>query len=488
MKLTGNTRIGKLIERYPFLIEFLGDYAQEFQMLRNAVMRKTVARFATLDKAAGMARIDRDQLLRDVAGAIARETGETVEVDAAAIEDAVDAERVETLKQIVTGLHEGKSLDEVKAQFAALAEEVSPAEIAAMEQRLVQDGIAPEEIKRLCDVHVAVFKDALAGEQQTAVPPGHPVDTFKRENEALGRVIRALRAFFDAAGAPPDPGRLADAHRGLAAGFERLGEVDKHYLRKEHQLFPQLEKHGITAPPKVMWAVHDDIRAVFKQVRAAIEGKDYAALATAGPELLTAVDEMVYKEENILFPMSLQVLSERDWVAVREGEEEIGYALATPAAEWRPALADDTGEGQASVRTGLDVIPLDTGLLNLEQVNLLLTHLPVEISFVDDNDEVRYYSDGKERLFPRSPGAIGRKVQDCHPQKSVHIVNRILDEFRAGTRDVAEFWIPFKGRFVQIRYFAVRNVEGQYRGCLEVTQDVTAIRALEGERRLLDWN
>ncbi|HNT89231.1 MAG TPA: PAS domain-containing protein, partial [Candidatus Hydrogenedentes bacterium] len=174
--------------------------------------------------------------------------------------------------------------------------------------------------------------------------------------------------------------------------------------------------------------------------------------------------------------------------AVREGEEEIGYALATPAAEWRPALADDTGEGQASVRTGLDVIPLDTGLLNLEQVNLLLTHLPVEISFVDDNDEVRYYSDGKERLFPRSPGAIGRKVQDCHPQKSVHIVNRILDEFRAGTRDVAEFWIPFKGRFVQIRYFAVRNVEGQYRGCLEVTQDVTAIRALEGERRLLDWN
>ncbi|HNT89618.1 MAG TPA: DUF438 domain-containing protein, partial [Candidatus Hydrogenedentes bacterium] len=317
MKLTGNTRIGKLIERYPFLIEFLGDYAQEFQMLRNAVMRKTVARFATLDKAAGMARIDRDQLLRDVAGAIARETGETVEVDAAAIEDAVDAERVETLKQIVTGLHEGKSLDEVKAQFAALAEEVSPAEIAAMEQRLVQDGIAPEEIKRLCDVHVAVFKDALAGEQQTAVPPGHPVDTFKRENEALGRVIRALRAFFDAAGAPPAPGRLADAHRGLAAGFERLGEVDKHYLRKEHQLFPQLEKHGITAPPKVMWAVHDDIRAVFKQVRAAIEGKDYAALATAGPELLTAVDEMVYKEENILFPMSLQVLSERDWVAVR---------------------------------------------------------------------------------------------------------------------------------------------------------------------------
>lgn len=495
MQITSKTRVGKLVDEHPFLIEFLGNYAQEFQMLRNPIMRRTVARFATLGKAAQMAQVDLDQFLRDIAEAIRKETGQAVDVGAAAAageedaEAAADADRIETLKQIIKELHEGKNPDEVKARFEATAHEVSPAEIAAMEQRLVRDGIPEEEIKRLCDVHVAVFRDALAAEEQPPAPPGHPVHTFQEENKALTGVIRELRAVFVAAGigASGAPRELHVKWDRLAASFERLGEVEKHYLRKEHQLFPQLEKHGVTAPPKVMWAVHDDIRAQFKQVRAAIERRDADAIASLGPDLVTRVDDMIYKEENILFPMARQILSESDWAAVRRGEEEIGYALITPAGDW-PSHVEALNTAEDRPRTGLDAIPLDTGLLTLEQVNLILTHLPVEISFVDEHDIVRYYSDTKDRLFPRSPGVIGRQVQNCHPQKSLHMVNRILSEFRKGTRDVAEFWIPFKGQFVHIRYFAVRDVEGRYRGCLEVTQNVAGIRALEGERRLLDWN
>jgi len=133
-------------------------------------------------------------------------------------------------------------------------------------------------------------------------------------------------------------------------------------------------------------------------------------------------------------------------------------------------------------------LTLDTGLLTAEQINLLLKHLPVDVSFVDENDRVAYYSQTEDRIFPRSPGIIGRTVQNCHPSKSVHIVNKMLDEFRAGRKDSSEFWIQMKGKFIHIRYFAVRDSMGSYKGTLEVSQDVTSIRGLEGEKRLLDWD
>ena len=132
-------------------------------------------------------------------------------------------------------------------------------------------------------------------------------------------------------------------------------------------------------------------------------------------------------------------------------------------------------------------LSLDTGQLSVEQINIMLKHLPVDVSFVDASDELRYYSDTPQRIFARTPAVIGRKVQNCHPPKSVHVVQKIIDAFRAKEKDTAEFWIELKGRFIHIRYFAMRDKEGNYRGTLEVSQDVTEIRKLEGERRLLDW-
>jgi DUF438 domain-containing protein len=194
---------------------------------------------------------------------------------------------------------------------------------------------------------------------------------------------------------------------------------------------------------------------------------------------------MIYKEERILFPMALETLSKDEWIKVKKGEEEIGFSRVEPDPGWEPGSMQVTKAAPVEENQGLN---LQTGTLSLEQINLMVNHLPVEISFVDENDEVRFYSDSKgERIFPRSPGVIGRKVQNCHPGKSVHMVENILEAFRSGKKDAADFWITLNGKFILIRYFAVRDEKGNYKGTLEVTQDITGVRELQGEKRLLDW-
>jgi len=244
-----------------------------------------------------------------------------------------------------------------------------------------------------------------------------------------------------------------------------------------------------------MWAIHDDVRAGWKkldELLTAGPGDDQTAFNAQVEEtfepLSTAISEMFYKEENILFPASLEKLSEEEWVAVRAQEPEVGYCYVEPGSQWPPdAVSLESAvvpvEAQAAAN---DLIHLATGALTAQEINLLLTHLPVDVTYVDKDDTVRFFSQGKERISPRSPAIIGRKVQKCHPPASVHQVQRILDGFRAGRRDVAEFWIQMGEKLIHIRYFAVRDEQGAYQGTLEVTQDVTHIRALEGERRLLD--
>jgi len=398
------------------------------------------------------------------------------------------AKRLAILKQLIKDLHAGAAFDEVKLRFGELIKDVSPGEIAEMEQALIAEGMPEEEIKRLCDVHAALFADMLTKPAGPKLGEGHPVHTFQLENKALGEVARELRGQFTALGDPPDTDEFKRQVDGIRASLDKLAEVEKHYLRKENQLFPVMEKLGITGPPKVMWAVHDDIRALLKKTKAALESADATSVVDNGVAFLTKLEDMISKEENILFPMVLERFSDEEWQTVKAGEEEIGYTLVEPREYAKaPAPSPASAPAPASASEHADALKLSTGALTPEQVDLMLTHLPVDVSFVDENDEVRYYSDVKDRIFPRSPGVIGRKVQNCHPPASVHIVQKILDAFRSGKKDVAEFWLELQGKFVHIRYFAVRDGEGKYRGTLEVSQDVTGIRQLKGERRLLDW-
>lgn len=395
----------------------------------------------------------------------------------------IGSERTEALKGIIRDLHAGVDLAILKRRFADLVQEVGAEEIPKLEQELVAEGLPAEEITRLCDVHVQLFKESLDRQGKPESEAGHPVHTFMAENQALGEAAKNFQELLQRLGSPPDREVFVYLAPRISETLDRLAQVEVHYQRKEHQLFPYLEKHGLSAPPQVMWTIHDQVRALVKKVRTALQESDLSALSGHGAELTRIMLDMVYKEEHILFPMALKTLSEDEWAEIRRGESEVGYALVRPGEKWRPAA--QPAEKPAELEP--DLLDWDTGRMSREQVNLILKHLPVEITFVDENDAVRYFSAHAHRIFVRSPGIIGRKVQNCHPPKSLHVVNRILREFRAGTRDEAVFWIQHRGRTVHISYRAVRDAAGAYRGTIEVIQDITDLRKVEGERRLLDW-
>jgi hypothetical protein len=474
MEITPDTKIKALLDAYPSLAEYLIGYDPAFTKLRNTVLRNTVLRVASVADAANMADVDVDRLVADLHAEVARVS------DRPPTAPQGDASRQEVLKSIIRELHDGARVEDVKARFDELVHDVDSTEIAAMEQAIIAEGVPVQDVMRLCDVHVSVFKDALETAPPTDAPPGHPVHTYRAENEELASILASLRRALGESSERPD--RTAE----ILDLVRRLAAVDVHYTRKENQLFPLLETHGITGPTQVMWGIHDDIRARLRSVLASLESGD-ATAAEALPEILGMIEDMAYKEEHILFPVAIETLSAEEWASMADGESAIGFAwIAGPAAFGPVAVQRITPADIHSAELPSAGLPLTTGRLTPGQLDLMLRALPLDVTYVDAEDRVRYYSEGT-RVFPRSPAVIGRAVTNCHPPASVDKVVAILYAFRAGEKDSAEFWITLGERFVSIRYFALRNADGVYQGCLEVTQDLTDLRALEGERRLLDW-
>jgi DUF438 domain-containing protein len=395
--------------------------------------------------------------------------------------------RIGLLKDIIKRLHAGEPAEQVKAALRTLVQSTDCGEIMAMEQQLMAEGISVREIQGMCDLHSQVAREVLVPLAPAPLPPGHPVDTFRRENEALREAVARMQDAMSRAIQSGDDGQAEEPSLRWRQALNELMDIDKHYQRKEHLLFSCLERHGITGPSKVMWGKDDEIRDLLKALGAALDRAkgygDYALLAsTTGAAAASAVKEMIYKEEHILLPMCLQTLTAEEWAEIWASSPRYGWCLVEPRQGYRPASASE--EPQASAN-GLS---LPTGNLSIEQTIALFSALPVDLTFVDADDRVAFFSEGPHRVFARSRAIIGRKVQHCHPPRSVDVVNRILDDFRAGRQDLAEFWLTFQGRFVHVRYFAVRDAEKAYLGTLEVTQDVTHIRALEGERRLLQYD
>lgn len=395
------------------------------------------------------------------------------------------SKRKQALKNVIKRLHAGERVEDLQSKFGDVIRDATASEIAEVERALIEDGVPVSEIQRLCDLHVAVFRDSLDEEIAPESMPGHPVFTFRMENEIIMRLLEAMATAINAWD-DKEPGALET----LRQETENLGSIEKHYSRKENLLFPYLEKKGFEGPSSVMWGVDNEIRDKIRDFKSAInqDNPSQSLAAQIFVEMAQTIREMIYKEEKILFPEALARLSEQEWGSIRQQEDEIGYFNVTPQDDWQPA--DDANEPNPTItkeKFNMDgLLSLDTGALSLKQINLLLTNLPVDVTFVDENDEVRYFSQGRERIFDRSPAIIGRAVTKCHPPQSVHKVEIILDDFRSGKRDVAEFWIQAGKAFVHIRYFALRDEAGKYQGCIEVTQEVSHIRALEGEKRLLD--
>ncbi|WP_342410321.1 DUF438 domain-containing protein [Paenibacillus sp. FSL R10-2778] len=396
------------------------------------------------------------------------------------------------LKEIIKELHAGKSVQEVKARFAEAVGDVTVAEISAMEHSLMtEEGIPVSEVQRLCSVHTAIFKGSIEQIHRSSQPeeqPGHPVHTFKLENREIEKLVNFRMDLHATKFQKNDSEELIFK---LLEDLSLLLDLDKHYSRKENLLFPYLEKYGIYGPTKVMWGVDDNIRRMIKEAKAALS--TYSGNATEIgiqlEEIIKEVNEMIFKEENILLPMALDKLTEDEWVKIARESDEIGFCLTAPEQEWIPERAAEPDGAVLEETEGATpqggFIRFETGLLSLHQLETVLNHLPVDLTFIDENDVVRYFSHGKERIFARTKAVIGRTVQNCHPPQSVHVVEKLLEDFKAGRKDAEDFWINIKDKFIYIRYFAVRDESGQYMGTLEFTQNIAPIRALEGQKRIL---
>lgn len=527
--------------------------------------------------------------------------------------------RQKKIVEILKMLHEGGSFDEAKRIFDSTFSSVDVSEITSAERELIGSGLNPMEIQRLCNVHAAVFKGAInpgSGDSVEEVP-GHPVAVIKLENTVItslldDELLPVLKKWQQSSNDATPSAQDQSYLQRMKTALSDLLTIDKHYQRKENLIFPIMDRYGITAPPKVMWGVDDDIRGWIKDALRLVNTEPTPPkydIEAAIEKARKDIEEMIFKEEQILLPMVSEVFTPDDWALIQSESADIGYTLIPEPLPWQPSERDyaeaakrkpskmaqelnamaqsmadeqdlankqhiaepesdaapvipddlkakkddpaainalplhlraEMGQVQAEqpakedaraqinvniskqpaakkempefvkqmladeaakpaskrrpriteshLEIGADnhaTIVMPTGDLDLNQLTGLFSVLPVDVTFVDANDIVRWFSDNGERIFPRTRAVIGRAVVNCHPPKSMDKVQKILDDFRSGAQDHADFWIDLHGtKKVYIRYFAVHDTKGTYLGCLEVSQDITEIQKLDGEKRL----
>jgi len=403
-------------------------------------------------------------------------------------------EKKKMLKEVIRQLNAGASPQEVKERFKQVLESISSLEIAKIEQDLIEEGMSREEIQRPCDVHLAVFREQLE-KQKPEIAPENPISILREEHKVLDQILEKINTLVDRIQQAENADSIGEEISQLKHMSADLLDAEKHYLREENVLFPILEKHGIKEPPAIMWMEHNQLREIKKQFHNLVENNSTLSfqdfkrwLSETAKSLSNVLSSHILKENNILFPSALRVVTEKEWRDARKEFDEIGYCCFTPEHLIKVPEAKKVEEEKAEALAAQEgVLQFETGSLSKEEVKAIFNTLPIDVTFVDKNDAVKYFNKAEKRIFVRTKSVIGRKVQLCHPQKSVHVVNKILEAFRTGKRDVAEFWINMNNRLIHIRYFAVRDKDGKYLGTMEVTQDLTDIKKIEGERRLLDW-
>ena len=403
--------------------------------------------------------------------------------------DKAADKRIE-LKKLFQSLDRGDDPEEVKEKFKDVIRGISPTDIAMVEQELINEGMDKEKIQELCDVHLEVMHEALKRDS-VQVSPGHPIHILMEEHKLMLQFAAELNTAAKKIKGAKNFDSIRNVMEKVEHVVEHFKESESHYVREENVLFPYLEKHGVTQPPSIMWMEHIKIREIKERLYDVVDTcYDIAFSDFTGQleETGLALDEMLNshfsKENTILFPTALDVISEMEFKEIRRQFDDLGYCYFTPSVDIDKESIAEKATPVASLYE--NVIAFETGTLATHEIEAIFNNLPVDITFVDKDDTVRYFSQSAERIFPRTKAVIGLKVQNCHPQKSMHVVNQILDDFRSGRRNTAQFWINLKGRLVYIRYFAVHDAKGDYLGCLEVTQNITDIKKIEGEKRLLE--
>lgn len=386
------------------------------------------------------------------------------------------------LKDLILRLHAGEDSAKIKQEFQKHFDNVSALEISVMERGLLTQGIEVEDIQRLCNIHASLFAGAVAYDRPVSEEmekPGHPIRVLKEENlaieSALDRIARLLEAYFVS--------KEASLKEGLLKQLGILWAFDKHYARKEYAIFPIMERYGMTAPPKVMWGVDDEIRAQFKEVRKLLEADQLDGAREKFDALKYEMTEMIIKEEEILIPMVSDSFTEADWLEIADASEEIGYCIVRPEAKWAPKITV-IGDEKASENTEDGDVHFETGHLSIKELEKILNSLPLEITFIDAEEKLKYYNNGPdEKIFMRTKNAINGQAENCHPAKSVKIMKQLVADLKSGKKDVETLWYEELGKFVVVTYCAVRDDDGVFLGTLEYVQDAKSIRGLEGEKR-----
>ena len=384
----------------------------------------------------------------------------------------------------------------------------TPDEFAYAEQSL-KGVYKDEEILDKMDDLLNLF-DGVLVRAENEYPENHPLWAYLEEINAVEKVALEADELLKQDKFIKNP---------WLGVFDSLAQWRIHLSRKQNQLYPMLEEHGFDRPTRIMWTFDDGVRDAISASYALLREDKYEEFLASVPETLAKLRDLNSKELEVLLPTSFKLLSDEEFVRMSKNDHEIGYAIINPPGLYVVAGINDSaaqlngntasqngavsneflndlagllskyvgpvGGGQVGKDTVLDVA---TGKLTLEQINLLFRHLPVDLSYVDENELVKFYSDTPHRIFPRSANVIGREVKNCHPAKSVHVVEEIVEKFRSGEQSQAEFWINKPGLFIYVIYTAVRDENGKFRGVLEMMQDCTHIRELEGSRTLLTWD
>lgn len=390
-------------------------------------------------------------------------------------------ERLDALTDFSRRLIRGENGKMLIEKHQPVIDTVTSAEAMQVLDRMLVEGFSNEEVKAFTGKIINVFYKSLSSYEWEKPGEGHFLFYLMLENREVQKIMTEIktvtRNYFKR-----ENQDIPDMIQNLRVLIGKLKDYELHYIKKENILFPYIEK----AFPQyrclqLMWSFHDDFRRSLKVLDTILESgiPDNCQLNKEIGKLFFVVLPIVFREEQIVYPVALRAIPEKDWADMLVQAKEIGWCFIEP-----PSGKYLSGQTSFNMNGKID---LGSGFLSAGQLILLLNNLTIDTTFIDENDEVQYFSGGTHRIFHRSKAIIGRKVQNCHPPESVHIVNEIISAFRKGQKDHADFWIQMKGRFISIRYFALRDEDGNYKGTIEVSQDVTEIRSLQGERRLLEW-
>lgn len=355
---------------------------------------------------------------------------------------------------------------------------VVPSDFIPLFDDIIRQGTPMEEVKALTNKLLNIFHIPLSEFKRLAPPAGSFLDVLEQNNREMERVLNEIRPVFKAF---VKDVKNAELCAELSRLFGQLEVFAKHYTIKENVLFPVIEKAWSDYRClQIMWSFHDDIRRNIKSVieqltQIEIDLKQFNRCVG---DIFFNMLAIKFREERILFPYILSTIDKNQLNSLQIEAFELGYPYIQPP---KPIVKEEKPDMESGMAN------LGTGILSIEQIKLIFNHLPVDITFVDENNRVKYFSSPAKRIFPRTVAIIGRDVSNCHPKESVHVVEQIVESFRKGEKSQADFWIKVRGEFILIQYFAVRDAQGKYKGVIEVSQEVSEIRALEGEKRLLDW-